>query len=91
MIKMNVLVLILALLSCNSINPPSENKILEDAQDTDQGVKSLLSRIQLPEGFKIEIYAEDVKNARSMALSPKWNSICWNSWRRYSLCPQGYQ
>jgi glucose/arabinose dehydrogenase len=29
-----------------------------------------LSQIKLPEGFKIEIYAEDVKNARSMCLSP---------------------
>jgi len=29
-----------------------------------------LDKIQLPEGFKIEIYAEGVKNARSMCLSP---------------------
>jgi glucose/arabinose dehydrogenase len=29
-----------------------------------------LDKIQLPEGFKIEIYAEGVKNARSMTLSP---------------------
>ncbi len=29
-----------------------------------------LNKIKLPEGFKIEIYASDVKNARSMSLSP---------------------
>lgn len=30
-----------------------------------------LSKIKLPAGFKIEIYAENIKNARSMALSDK--------------------
>ncbi|MEM6726176.1 MAG: PQQ-dependent sugar dehydrogenase [Bacteroidota bacterium] len=29
-----------------------------------------LDKIRLPEGFKISLYAEDVDNARSMALSP---------------------
>jgi glucose/arabinose dehydrogenase len=30
-----------------------------------------LDRIQLPPGFKIQIYAKDVANARSMVMSPK--------------------
>jgi glucose/arabinose dehydrogenase len=29
-----------------------------------------IDRIKLPEGFKIEVYAENIPNARSMALSP---------------------
>lgn len=29
-----------------------------------------IDRIQLPEGFKIEVYAENIPNARSMALTP---------------------
>ncbi|MGB3174071.1 MAG: sorbosone dehydrogenase family protein, partial [Saprospiraceae bacterium] len=29
-----------------------------------------LDKIILPPGFKIEVYAENIKNARSMALSP---------------------
>ena len=30
-----------------------------------------LEKIKLPEGFKIEIYARDVKNARSICLGPE--------------------
>ena len=29
-----------------------------------------LDRLILPEGFKIEVYASDIENARSMAISP---------------------
>jgi glucose/arabinose dehydrogenase len=29
-----------------------------------------IDRLQLPEGFEIDVYAEDIKNARSMSLSP---------------------
>jgi glucose/arabinose dehydrogenase len=50
------------LLGCGQFNPP--------------GIKALrpstlpLDKIKLPEGFQIATYAEGVKNARSMALSP---------------------
>lgn len=43
-------------------NPPAKQE--EEERKID------LSKIRLPEGFKIEIYAEKVKNARSMVLSP---------------------
>jgi glucose/arabinose dehydrogenase len=33
-------------------------------------VGSLLTRVQLPPGFKIAVYADQLENARSMALSP---------------------
>ena len=35
-----------------------------------QDVSKLLENIVLPDGFKIEIYASDVENARSMSISP---------------------
>lgn len=43
-------------------NPPAKT----DEEDR----KVELDKIKLPEGFKIEVYAEKVKNARSMSLSP---------------------
>ena len=46
---------ILISLSCNWINTPPPVQ---------------LDKIILPPGFKIEVYAENIKNARSMALSP---------------------
>lgn len=50
--------------SCDSQNPKAV--VVKDDLE-----KSLhLDRIQLPDGFKIEVFAEGVKNARSMALSP---------------------
>lgn len=56
-------ILIIILLSCNgSINPPKNPT--EDASEI------YLDRIKLPTGFNIEIYAEDVINARSMCYSP---------------------
>lgn len=39
-------------------------------QSSNLEIDSLLEKIVLPEGFKIEIYADDVENARSMAISP---------------------
>ena len=33
-------------------------------------IDSFLEKIILPEGFEIKIYADDVENARSMAISP---------------------
>jgi glucose/arabinose dehydrogenase len=57
-----LLVILVLSWSCSSINPPKDKK---------QEVGSLpLEDIRLPDGFKIDIYAEGVKNARSMDLSP---------------------
>ncbi len=50
--------------SCRNINPPMPNLFGKAAE------KLPLEEIRLPEGFSIDIYATDVKNARSMALSP---------------------
>ncbi len=44
-------------------NPPAKK---EDGE----AAKIQLDQIKLPEGFKIEVYAEQVENARSMSLSP---------------------
>lgn len=57
--------LLLILSACGNFNPPPP-KILNNTPAS----KLPLSSIKLPEGFKIEIYAENVKNARSMCLSP---------------------
>ncbi len=53
------------LLHCGNVNPPAP-KIL---QNTDPR-QSDLDKISLPPGFKIETFAVDVPNARSMCLSP---------------------
>lgn len=53
---------ILLFLSCGNVNPPGP-RILSNSELP-------LENIQLPEGFAIEVYADDVKNARSLCLSP---------------------
>lgn len=53
----------LLLSSCGKINPPGPR--LFKSSDLP------LEDIKLPEGFEIELFAAGVKNARSMALSPK--------------------
>lgn len=51
-------------LSCGNVNPP-------DPRVSNKTPSNLpLDKIKLPEGFKIEVYAEDVTNARSLELSP---------------------
>jgi glucose/arabinose dehydrogenase len=55
-------------LACNSVNPPGEKLKATIAENG--GVENYLDKIKLPEGFKIDIYADGVKNARSMCLSP---------------------
>lgn len=53
------------LLACfSSINPP--NKIFGTNKEGELPIDSL----QLPEGFKVSVYADGVVNARSMSLSP---------------------
>ena len=49
-------------LSCGNINPPPPRILRSDQLKLDD--------IRLPEGFHIEVYAEGVKNARSLDLSP---------------------
>ncbi len=56
--------LFLIALSCNMTVNQADKSILDDLESLP------LNRISLPPGFKIEIYAENVINARSMDLSP---------------------
>lgn len=62
----NFLFVLFMLSSCNNtVNPPTQN--VAEKKD----LASLpLETLNLPEGFSIELYAEDVLNARSMDLSP---------------------
>jgi len=61
--------LLLFTLACkNSFNFPKKNSKAVAASIT--GPDSPLQKIKLPPGFKIEIFAENIDNARSMALSP---------------------
>ncbi len=55
-----VILAVMTLYSCQSVNPPteSENSVIS------------LDKISLPEGYEISIYADHVVNARSMSLSP---------------------
>lgn len=57
---------LLALGACSNVNPPEKPGDSETTTPTDLP----LDRIQLPAGFSIDVYAEDVTNARSMDLSP---------------------
>jgi len=57
-----LLLIALPLLNCGRLNPPGPRMF--------KSSDLALEDIQLPEGFKIEAYAEGVKNARSMDYSP---------------------
>jgi len=51
----------------------NENQQAEPAAQTDkpsEPADNNLSKIKLPDGFKIDYFARDVENARSMAMSP---------------------
>jgi len=56
-----VLFISISLVSCLSYNPPKKK---------DLGMHLPLDSLVLPAGFHIEVYADSVTNARSMALSP---------------------
>ena len=43
---------------------------LSDVSSKNSYMDTFLEKIELPDGFKIEIYASDVENARSMTVSP---------------------
>ena len=63
MIKL-LLPLLILLSACKpNINPPAKPEVIAPISDIDD-------RINLPEGFHIHKYAEDVENARSMCYSP---------------------
>jgi len=62
----NVLFLLCMASSCNNtVNPPTRNSAEKKEM---HGLP--LETLNLPDGFNIEVYAEDVQNARSMDLSP---------------------
>jgi len=62
--------LLCAFLGTNcTYNPPSKSTAKEIRKDTTL-LGGYLSRITLPPGFKIEVYADQVENARSMTLTP---------------------
>ena len=56
---MNIILIIFSFLS-----------LLEKSYPIGSEFKELLNKINLPEGFKIDIYASEVENARSMTISP---------------------
>ena len=49
---------------------PDENPVVTVKDDVAEPEFSDLDRLNLPEGFKISVWADGVANARSMALSP---------------------
>ena len=51
--------------SCNS-----ESKKSDPNEKSNKSVQNSLSSIKMPEGFEIDIYAEEITNARSMTISP---------------------
>ncbi|MEE9372076.1 MAG: PQQ-dependent sugar dehydrogenase [Saprospiraceae bacterium] len=59
--------IILIAFSCKEVVPAVNNA---NKEVFDQYDDLPLEKISLPDGFKIELYATDVLNARSMALSP---------------------
>ena len=55
----------LTMLNCSNINPPAP-KFLRSKESRNLQ----LDRIKLPAGFKIEVFAEKIVNARSLCLTP---------------------
>jgi len=60
--KVSLILVSLLLLNCGKINPPMPRMGTNDDLP--------IEKIRLPKGFKIEVFAKGVENARSMALSP---------------------
>ncbi len=73
--RLTSFVLLSSLLACN--NPNNESDASKDGNDNASGEAAMtdysktlpLNTIKLPDGFKIEVFAE-VENARSLAISP---------------------
>lgn len=65
------LLILLFSISCSSSSDNERSKAENDNAVEDATTSKLpLEKIKLPEGFSISIYAENVENARAMALSP---------------------
>lgn len=64
-LKLSSFLLLLLLSSC-TVNPPTPKVVKNIFSSSTLPLDSL----QMPDGFKIHVYAENVVNARSMALSP---------------------
>ena len=61
---------LLVICSCNNSKGKTDGAVVKTEEKPNELFeKYQLSKIKLPEGFKIEVYAE-VKNARSLTLSP---------------------
>lgn len=58
------------LFSCNNVNPPTKESAEETTDETEEEALIQLDKLNLPDGFNIEVYATDVTNARSMTMSP---------------------
>lgn len=57
--------------SCNeSSSSESVESNAEQVSDQDDKMPIYLDKINMPEGYQIEVFADGVKNARSMTLSP---------------------
>lgn len=54
----------LSLFNCGSYNPPKKQTNNETVRGEESGLP--LSRLKLPDGYKIQIWASDVQNARSL-------------------------
>lgn len=69
-IKLYLLLVMLLSMGCSS-SPNNENNKIENDEVAAKAPsnKLPLEKIQLPAGFTISIYAENIKNARGMALS----------------------
>ena len=65
---LSLLLCIVLLSSCDTVNPPS--KVDADSEEEEIELSVQLDKIKLPAGFEIDLFAEDVTNARSMAISP---------------------
>ena len=79
MTKASVLLIFICtiLISCSSspqdtknAKKPAARQTAQPAKTTQQQTSLPLEKIQLPPGFKISIFAENIKNARSLCLSP---------------------
>ncbi len=56
-------------LGCDAINLPGK-KMVKAVAKGEARLEDYLERIQLPEGFHIEVFARNVENARSLTLAP---------------------
>ena len=61
-----LLLLLVFSTSCKQVNPPKASAKIDQEKE---GLP--LDKIKLPPGFKIEIFADNLKNARSLARSPE--------------------